>query len=38
LKVRDDEGGFTNVQYEFNQNCHCESPPYKEYILIKRNS
>jgi hypothetical protein len=35
LKGRDDKGGFTNVQYEFNQNCHYESPLYNEYNLIK---
>jgi hypothetical protein len=35
LMGRDDEGGLTNVQNKPNQNCHYESLPYNEYILIK---
>jgi hypothetical protein len=34
LKV-DDRVDGNNVQYKINQNCHYESPRYKEYILIK---
>jgi hypothetical protein len=35
LRGRDDGGDVTNVQYKSHQNCHCEFPPYNEYILIK---
>jgi hypothetical protein len=34
LRVRDDEGNVSNVQYKSNQNCHYASPPYNECILI----
>jgi hypothetical protein len=26
---------LTNIQYKAVQNCHNESPPYNEYMLIK---
>jgi hypothetical protein len=35
LRERDNEGDLTNVQYMPNRNCHYESPPYNQYILIK---
>jgi hypothetical protein len=35
LRGRDFGGNVTNVQYKSNQNCHYESSPYNEYILIK---
>jgi hypothetical protein len=35
LRGRDDGSDLTNVQYKPSQNCHYESPPYNEYILIK---
>jgi hypothetical protein len=35
LRGRDDEDNVNNVQYKSNWNCHYESPPYNEYILIK---
>jgi hypothetical protein len=31
----DNGGDVTNIQHKSNQNCHYESPLYKEYILIK---
>jgi hypothetical protein len=34
LRGRDNGGDITNVQYKPDQNCHYESPPYNEYILI----
>jgi hypothetical protein len=35
LKRGDDGNNVNNVQYKSNWNCHCESPLYNEYILIK---
>jgi hypothetical protein len=35
LRRRDDGGDVANVRYKPNQNCHCESSLYNEYILIK---
>jgi hypothetical protein len=35
LMGRDVESSVTNVQYTSNWNCHYESSPYNEYILIK---
>jgi hypothetical protein len=35
LMGRDDGGNVTNIQYKPSWNCHYESPPYNEYILIK---
>jgi hypothetical protein len=29
-------GQYNNVQHKSNQNCHYESSPYNEYILIKK--
>jgi hypothetical protein len=34
-KGKDDWGNVNNVQYNSNWHCHCESPIYDEYILIK---
>jgi hypothetical protein len=34
LRGRDDRDNVTNVQFKCNQNCHYETPPYHEYILI----
>jgi hypothetical protein len=33
---REDRGDLTNEQYKPNWNCHYESAPYNEYILIKK--
>jgi hypothetical protein len=35
LRGRDHGGNVNNVQYKSNQNCHCNSPPCNEYVLIK---
>jgi hypothetical protein len=35
VRRRDDGGNVNNVQYKSNQNCHCESSLYNEYIQIK---
>jgi hypothetical protein len=35
LRGREDGGDLTNLQYKPNHNCHCESPLYNEYILVK---
>jgi hypothetical protein len=34
LRGRHDEGNVNNVQYKSNQNCHYESLPNNECILI----
>jgi hypothetical protein len=31
----EDKGDVTDIQYKSNRKCHCESPLYNEYILIK---
>jgi hypothetical protein len=36
LRERDNGGDVNNVQCKSNWNCHYESPPYNEYILIKK--
>jgi hypothetical protein len=35
LQGRDNGGDVNNVQCKSDRNCHYESPPYNEYILIK---
>jgi hypothetical protein len=35
LKMRDDGGDVTNIQYKSNRNCHSEVPLCNDYILIK---
>jgi hypothetical protein len=35
LRGRNNGGNVNNIQYKSHQNCHYESPPYNEYILIK---
>jgi hypothetical protein len=35
LQEGDGGGDLTNIQCKAIQNCHNDSPPYNEYILIK---
>jgi hypothetical protein len=36
LRGRDNGSNVNNVQYKSNRNCHYETPPHKEYILMKK--